>query len=155
MSLKTYQRKWRIDDAAIRAFLQTVWTQLKNVPKECPEEAEITVVFLNNDQMQYYNRQYRKKDYPTDVLSFPANIDIGGDFYLGDILISLPKAAAQAIEKGHSLDREVQILLLHGVLHLLGYDHETDTGQMERLEARLRRKVLRMGPRGEASTHPS
>ena len=155
MNLKTYQRKWRIDDAAMRAFLQTVWTQLKNVPKESPDEAEITVVFLNNDQMQYYNRQYRKKDYPTDVLSFPANIDIAGDFYLGDILISLPKAAVQAEEKGHSFDREVQILLLHGVLHLLGYDHETDTGQMDRLEARLRRKVLRTGRMGEAATRPS
>jgi probable rRNA maturation factor len=124
------------------AFLQKVWTQLNGLRKGSPDEAELSVVFLNNDQMQNYNRQYRKKDYPTDVLSFPAHLEVENGFYLGDLLISAPKTAIQAEEKGHSFQQELQILLLHGVLHLLGYDHETDTGEMDRLERRLRRKLL-------------
>ena len=103
--------------------------------------AELSVVFLNDVQMKTYNRQYRKKDYATDVLSFPVNEMCEGQFYLGDILISLDRTAAQAIEKKHSAQKELRILLLHGVLHLLGYDHETDNGQMNRLERRLQELV--------------
>lgn len=139
--VRTYQRKWRTDDRSFRRFLQKIWIEL-NAGRMAPAEAELTVVFLNNRQMQSYNKKYRQKDYSTDVLSFPVNQTVDAQYYLGDVLISVPKAASQAAEKGYPLAREIRILLLHGVLHLLGYDHETDNGQMERLERRLRAKFL-------------
>lgn len=104
---------------------------------------EVSVVFLNNRQMRYYNRAYRKKDYPTDVLSFPVHEAADGSYYVGDILISAEKAVAQAQDKGHGFMTEIRILVLHGILHLLGFDHEADTGQMTRLEGRLRRRLIR------------
>ena len=82
------------------------------------------------------NRQYRKKDAPTDVLSFLAE-EKG---QLGDVVIAVGVARRQAREAGHSLQTELRVLALHGLLHLLGYDHEHDDGQMARLERRLRRK---------------
>lgn len=112
--------------------------------------AEVSVVLLNDQQMRCYNREYRQKDYPTDVLSFPVNeiqeeLSKGSrrhTFYLGDILISMERTAIQAHEKGHTIQKELKILLLHGVLHLLGYDHEVDDGQMERVERKLRKATL-------------
>lgn len=102
------------------------------------------IVFLNARQMQWYNKMYRNKDYPTDVLSFPVTESVPGEgLYLGDILISMQNTAEQASEKGHSLGTELQILLLHGLIHLLGYDHETDSGEMDRLERRLRQHLIR------------
>src|SRR3990170_4710915 len=90
VNLKTYQRKWRIDRGSIRRYLQRVWRLVGAVPKSgVPEETETTVVFLSDAQMQHYNRSYRNKDYPTDVLSFPVKERIDGRHYLGDILISL------------------------------------------------------------------
>jgi probable rRNA maturation factor len=139
--VRTYQKKWRIKDPPLRKFLEKIWIEL-NAGRKTPDSAELSVVFLNNKQMQAYNKRYRKKDYPTDVLSFPADQTMDGERYLGDLLICVPKAAAQAEEKGHSLLREIRILLLHGVLHLLGYDHETDNGQMDRLEKRLQKELL-------------
>ena len=89
------------------------------------------------------NRQYRKKDENTDVLSFPAEDEAGltrPAAFLGDIVIAAGVARRQAGAAGHSLQTELRILALHGLLHLLGYDHEQDTGQMARLERRLRRQ---------------
>jgi probable rRNA maturation factor len=90
--------------------------------------------------MRTLNRQYRRKDYATDVLSFPAAERRHDDKYLGDIVIARGVAGRQARQHGHGVAVELQILALHGLLHLLGYDHETDTGQMAELERRLRRK---------------
>jgi probable rRNA maturation factor len=95
------------------------------------------VRFVGDREMRRVNRQFRGKDKPTDVLSFP-----GDEGHLGDILISVPTARRQATEAGHGIDRELKTLLLHGVLHCLGHDHETDGGEMERLERRLRKKWL-------------
>jgi probable rRNA maturation factor len=86
--------------------------------------------------MRALNRRYRRKDRPTDVLSFPA----GGGGLLGDIVISVPYATRQARRRRQPASAELDRLLLHGYLHLLGYDHETDQGQMDALEARLRRR---------------
>jgi len=83
------------------------------------------------------NRRWRGKDRPTDVLAFPAQVVAEG--FLGDIVISIPYATRQARRRGESRASEVDRLLLHGYLHLLGYDHETDQGEMEALEARLRK----------------
>lgn len=93
--------------------------------------------FVGDREMRRVNRQFRGKDKPTDVLSFP-----GEEGHLGDILISVPTARRQAAGVGHETGRELRTLLLHGVLHCLGHDHETDGGEMERLERRLRKKWL-------------
>jgi len=89
-------------------------------------------------ELRRLNRDFRGKDYPTDVLSFPA--EPAGAF-LGDIAISLGRARAQAREFGHTIEQEVQILMLHGVLHLCGHDHESDSGAMARAEKRWRAKL--------------
>ena len=88
-------------------------------------------------ELQKLNRNFRGKDAPTDVLSFPAE-DKG---FIGSIAISAKRAAAQATEFGHSTEDEIRILMLHGVLHLIGLDHETDSGRMARAEKRWRAKL--------------
>jgi len=88
-------------------------------------DADLTLVLTGDSQIQALNREYLAKDAPTDVLSFPANeIDPEtGRPYLGDVIISIPQAEAQAIAAGHSLDAELTLLVVHGTLHLLGHDH--------------------------------
>ena len=88
-------------------------------------------------ELRRLNRDFRGRDYPTDVLSFPA--DVGES--LGDLAISLPRARAQASEFGHALPDEIRILMLHGLLHLLGMDHEADAGRIARAEKRWRGKL--------------
>ncbi len=99
---------------------------------------EVSVLFCGDRLMAGLNRRWRGKDRSTDVLAFPAEAVAAG--FLGDIVISLPYAARQARTRGESRAREVDRLLVHGYLHLLGYDHETDHGEMEALEARLRKR---------------
>ena len=102
----------------------------------------ITVAVVPDGRVRELNRRYRRKNAPTDVLSFPA--DEPGD--LGDVVIALGVAKRQATAAGHSLNTEFRVLALHGLLHLLGYDHERDDGEMRRLERRLRlRGGLREG----------
>lgn len=91
-------------------------------------------------ELRRLNREFRGKDYPTDVLSFPAGSDYAGR-YLGDLAISVMRARMQAREFGHSTEDEVRLLMLHGVLHLAGMDHESDRGQMARAEASWRRAL--------------
>jgi len=109
-----------------------------------PKAESLGVRFVGDREMRRTNRQFRGMDKATDVLSFPG--DAGEEGPLGDILISVPTARRQAGEAGHGVDRELKVLLLHGVLHCLGHDHETDGGEMERLERRLRRTWI---PEGE------
>lgn len=94
--------------------------------------------FCGDRRMAGLNRRWRRKDRATDVLAFPAG---GGGGFLGDIVICVPYATRQARRHGETPAREIDRLLLHGYLHLLGYDHETDHGEMEALEARLRRSL--------------
>lgn len=107
-----------------------------------PESEGLGVRFVGDRAMRLANRQFRGKDKPTDVLSFPGEDAGEGQGYLGDILISVPTARRQAAEAGHGVERELKVLLLHGILHCLGYDHETDQGEMERLERRLRKRWI-------------
>lgn len=107
----------------------------------------VSVAVVSDARVRALNRQYRGKNYATDVLSFPAEAPatprIGSrtaPAHLGDIVIARGVAARQAREAGHAERTELRVLALHGLLHLLGYDHETDAGQMARLEKRLRRK---------------
>lgn len=97
-----------------------------------------TIAFVSDRAMRQLNQQFRGVNKATDVLSFPAEDD---ESTLGDIAISVDTAAAQAKENGLTFDEEVAQLILHGLLHLSGYDHETDNGEMNRLELRLRRKL--------------
>jgi len=106
----------------------------------------MTVAVVSDARVRTLNRQYRKKDKATDVLSFPASAsrlrrgkpDEAG--YLGDVVIASGVAARQARDAGHPLGTELRVLALHGLLHLLGYDHERDDGRMARLERRLRKR---------------
>lgn len=141
VNLRNYQRKWPIKKPFLSSYLRKVWRQ---IPSKIRTQggSEVTIVFLNDEQIRWYNNEFRKKDYPTDVLSFPVNEIAGEAHYLGDILISMERTATQAREKHHTVQTELKILLLHGVLHLLGYDHEADSGQMNRLERHLRKVVL-------------
>lgn len=98
---------------------------------------EVTVALVSDGRMRSLNRTFRGKDYATDVLSFPV---IDQPDLLGDIVIATGVAARQADDAGHSVATELRILALHGLLHLLGYDHDADDGRMARVEARLRKK---------------
>lgn len=98
---------------------------------------DVSVLLTSNREMQTLNRSFRGKDKPTDVLSFPA-VEVVAKKFAGDLAISVDIAAANAREFGHSVEDEVRILVLHGLLHLAGYDHESDDGQMARKESRLR-----------------
>jgi probable rRNA maturation factor len=111
----------------------------------------VTVAFVRDRTIRNLNIKYRGNDRATDVLSFPSGNDDGaaGRFVednlpadLGDVVVSTDTAQCQAVDAGHSFEREVDELVIHGVLHLCGYDHETDRGQMNRLELRIRRKLL-------------
>lgn len=104
----------------------------------------VAVVLVGDAAMRRLNRQWRGMDYATDVLSFPADDDgprVRGRLrHLGDVVIATGVAQRQAREAGHAYGTELKVLALHGLLHLLGYDHETDTGRMARVERRLRRQ---------------
>ena len=95
---------------------------------------QVTVAIVSDARMRALNRRFRGQDRPTDVLSFPA----GEPGQLGDVVIAAGVARRQARGAGHSLQTEVRVLALHGLLHLLGYDHDEDDGRMARLERRLR-----------------
>jgi probable rRNA maturation factor len=145
------QRAVRVVPAALGRFLGRVRRELKLKGKE------VTVCLVSDREMTNLNRRFRGKPGPTDVLSFPAqeapaqrrngsnsgSLDLRTSLprHLGDVAIAPAVARRNARRIGRTLDDELRILILHGVLHLLGYDHETDGGEMERFEQRLRRKL--------------
>ena len=98
---------------------------------------DLCVAVVSDRRMRALNRQFRGKDAVTDVLSFPAH----SRGFLGDIVIAAGVAKRQAKEAGHDIRTEIRVLALHGLLHLLGYDHDADDGKMARVEARLRKKA--------------
>jgi probable rRNA maturation factor len=125
----------------------------RTLQKEVAKGHPFDTLIAGDAQLRRLNRDFRGQDYPTDVLSFPAACPtpmvghalacqrpLAGAF-LGDIAISLGRARAQARAFGHSIEQEIQILMLHGVLHLCGHDHETDSGAMARAEKRWRAKL--------------
>ncbi|HVS04196.1 MAG TPA: rRNA maturation RNase YbeY [Thermoanaerobaculia bacterium] len=103
--------------------------------------ASLGVLFTGDRTIRRLNREYRGKDAATDVLSFHGDETPEGP-HLGDLALSVPAARRQAAARGYDARREIRLLLLHGVLHLLGYDHERDEGEMERLERGLRRRWI-------------
>jgi probable rRNA maturation factor len=132
------QRKVKIDCKRWRSFSE------KALPFLPVTAQDLTVAFVSDRKMSELNRAWRKKVGTTDVLSFPAQteeFEETGTTNLGDVVISLEQAQRQAKENGLRLNDEVAQLILHGMIHLCGYDHDTDDGEMNRLELRLRRKL--------------
>ena len=125
------QRRLKLDTDA--------WSDFAARPLDAigKSESSATIAFVSDKRIRGLNRQFRGVDKATDVLSFPAE----EKFNLGDVAVSVDTAAVQAKENGLTLDGEIAQLILHGLLHLSGYDHETDNGEMNRLELRLRRKL--------------
>jgi probable rRNA maturation factor len=145
--IENHQRRVRVGIGPLEEFLEKVRKEIGLAP-EC-----VAVRLIGDAEMAGLNETYRKKKGPTDVLSFPVEVDLAkpgtlgrqlrkarGKF-LGDIAIAPKVAQRNAKSLGRGLPSELKVLILHGVLHLLGYDHETDRGEMERIEMRLRRKL--------------
>jgi probable rRNA maturation factor len=144
------QRGARVARGPLESFLQCVKSELGL------EHADVTVCLVSDPEIARMNETFRKKKGPTDVLSFPATVrrqtrrpasEVGSykriyeGKYLGDIAISPATARRYARKKGRTLASELRVLILHGVLHLLGYDHETDRGEMDRVERKLRKRL--------------
>jgi probable rRNA maturation factor len=115
----------------LRAFARRLYL-------EVTQGRSFTCLLTSDADLRAWNREFLGKDYPTDVLSFPSDSP-GGD--IGEIAISVDRAAEQARRHGHTLHEEIRVLMLHGVLHLCGMDHERDQGQMRRAETKWRRAL--------------
>jgi probable rRNA maturation factor len=124
------QRRRRVDAARVRRVL-------RGAARKLGVSGEVALVLAGDRTLHRLNRDYRGKDRPTDVLSFP-----GEAAGLGDIVISVETAERNARRLGRTLPQEIDVLALHGFLHVLGFDHEKDDGKMDRLEQRLRRELL-------------
>lgn len=155
------QRRVRVSISGLEKFLAAARKRLRLAPRS------LTVALVTDAQIARWNRAYRGKNRPTDVLSFPtdgsqaepatrrkhrqprrvrasrssAPTSASPREYLGDIAIAPAVARRNALRLGRAFDHEMRILILHGILHLLGYDHETDSGEMDRRENRLRRDL--------------
>lgn len=125
----------------VRADLDSFITRaLESLPES--QGKYISIAFANDSEIQKLNLDFRGKDMPTDILSFPATPEKFEDpKFLGEIVISNDRAKEQAAENGLSLELELKQLILHGIIHLCGYDHETDDGEMNDTEHRLRAKL--------------
>jgi probable rRNA maturation factor len=127
-----------LEFTAKRLSIRALQRFLRAAQRATRVAGEVGVLITGNGRMQALNREFRGQNKPTDVLSFPAvavNNKLGGD-----IAISAEIAAQNALLYGHSLEKEIRVLMLHGMLHLAGYDHERDNGLMARREQRLRRQ---------------
>jgi probable rRNA maturation factor len=113
------------------------------------KKAELSLALIGDSEMRKLNAKYRGKDYSTDVLSFSAETNLPlHTRLLGDVIISVNKAASQAKERGRTLDQELTTLLIHGIVHLLGYDHERsakEARRMKRLENKIHRRLCEQG----------
>lgn len=136
----------RFSKREIAAFTRKVLLTLEKLDVLEEEITEVSIAFIDDRDMAKLNQQFRKKAKTTDVLTFPADDTYNDPTVprgrpLGDIVISVDQAKRQAAEMKHALATEVRYLVLHGVLHALGYDHETDKGEMNALELRVREAV--------------
>lgn len=128
--VKNLHRDLKIDVRSIRKKAEAILSDLSE------ENSELSVLFVDDEEMHKMNREYRGMDRPTDVLSFSMGEGEGAEinsWLLGDVIISLDTASRQAEEKGHDFIKEILILLTHGILHLLGYDHEKSPEYAEKM----------------------
>ena len=139
VTLLNRQRGRRVSAEPLTGFLDEL---ARTMPAtDCDS---VVVVLVSDRKIHELNRRYRGRNSATDVLSFPTGDAEGppGERHLGDIVISVATAAEQARRARHSLERELCVLMLHGYLHLLGYDHQADDGAMLRLQEKLARKLI-------------
>jgi len=142
-----FARRLRVN--ALREFVEQAQAAVKL-------RGDVSVLLTGDRQLRRWNKDFRGKNKATDVLSFPA-IPMGDmpAALAGDLAISVETADVQAREQGHALAEELKVLVLHGILHLAGYDHETDDGTMARVERRLRTKLgLKAGLTERAQVEP-
>ena len=132
------QRKIKVDKEIFQIFAENASDKISET-----ENRNFNVAFVSDKKMRELNKTFRGKDSTTDVLSFPFEADEfdAEDNHLGDIAISLEQAERQAVENNLDFETEIKQLMLHGILHLCGYDHETDDGEMNERELELRRKL--------------
>lgn len=135
----------RFSRREIAQFTRKVLIALDNLQRINAEISEVSIAIIDDEAMRNLNRKFRKKNKTTDVLTFPAD-DSDADPQakgrpLGDIVISLDQARRQAIAQKHSIATEIRYLILHGIIHALGYDHATDHGEMNALEVEVRGRV--------------
>src|SRR5216683_5893399 len=128
------QRRRKINAKQWREFAENILAAIGT------KKPDVMIVFVGDEAIKKLNRQFRGKNYATDVLSFPSEaeaFEVENQAHLGEVVISVQRAAAQANGNGLSFSNELKQLILHGLLHLAGYDHETDKGEMNRLELKL------------------
>ena len=138
------QRQRKMDCERWQAFGERALMAIGTSSGNDKQSADATIAFVSDKRIKELNQRFRGLNRATDVLSFPAETDKfveSAERNLGDIAISVERAATQARENGLSYEQEIAQLILHGLLHLCGYDHETDDGEMNRLELRLRKKL--------------
>jgi probable rRNA maturation factor len=142
IQVQSRQRRYKIHHESVALFCAALLRSLGH-----PNQA-VSIVFVGARMMWMLNSRYRKKDYATDVLSFSyGDVNVDQMPFLGEIVISPEIAMRQAIRCGVRPEKELRKLLVHGTLHLLGYDHETDGGRMNRIQTKLlRRKFFIDGP---------
>jgi len=126
------RRSWRLNSRELGNFVE-------QASRTAGLRGSVSLMITNSREMQELNSRFRGKTQPTDVLSFPAPVSNNG--FAGDIAISYDIAGRNAKELGHSVMQELKVLVLHGILHLAGYDHESDAGEMARYEQRLRSRL--------------
>jgi len=132
------QRKIKIDTKQFTSFVSNIIEFVQEA-----ESREFSIAFVSDKRMTELNKFFRNKNSTTDVLSFPHEPDEfdADNNGLGDIVISVEQAQKQAAENGLTLEGEIKQLILHGVLHLCGYDHEIDNGEMNKIELKLRKRL--------------
>ncbi len=130
------QRKVKVNQAELENFLLLLTEKIKEL-----QGRDFCVVLVSDQKIKQLNRTFRHKNSPTDVLSFPFNDESLESNFLGDVIISTETASRQASDNNLTIEKEIKQLILHGVLHLCGYDHETDNGEMNHLELKLRKTL--------------
>lgn len=129
------QKRFRVVQKPLRAFAARLARVLRI------EAGAFTVALVSDREIARLNGRFRGLTKPTDVLAFPSGNGTGRTAYRGDVVVSVEMARRNAARYGHSVREEIKLLTLHGVLHLLGYDHASDEGQMNRREHQLRRRL--------------
>ncbi len=135
----------RFPHREIKAYTTEVVRLLRNARVVKGKSSTVSLVFVSDEAMAALNHKFRRKNRTTDVLTFPADPAMqepgSSEVAIGEIVISLQQAARQATEQKHSLATEVRYLILHGLIHAHGYDHETDRGEMNELELKMRERL--------------
>lgn len=138
---KTHLRRIVVRTATIRRLTQLILVEAGQ------PAADLSLSLVGKTRMRTLNRQYRGRDYPTDVLAFPMEqIGSPATVFLGDVVICVPVAIGQAARFENTADQELLRLLIHGTLHLLGYDHEESTREAMRMQRKERRIVKALAP---------